>query len=122
MTVNFGLYENRIIPFKHFQSDDKSSDPSDDQEEDSESLFNIEETNFGCDHVDKDDLKIEHDGESDDDSTVEIGKLSFTNFSVFGSLTIVSIILIISSNTKWRKTVLDGFYLKGFLKCFYLFL
>ena len=80
MTVNFGLYENRIIPFKHFQSDDKSSDQSDDQEEDSESLFNIEETNFGCDPVDRDDLKIEHDGESDDDSTVEIGKLSLSNF------------------------------------------
>ena len=73
--------EDRIIPLKHFQSEDKSVDDpsvdqSDDQEEDTESLFNIEETNFGFENVDKDDLKIEHDGESDDDSTVEIGKLS----------------------------------------------
>ena len=75
---NFGVYKTRIILFWYFQSEDKSIDQSDDQEEDSESLFNIEETNLEYDHVDKHDFKIEHDGESDDDSTVEIGKSKFS--------------------------------------------
>ena len=77
-SVFFSLILDYIKPgLFYFQSEDKSIDQSDDQEEDSESLFNIEETNLEFDHVDKHDFKIEHDGESDDDSTVEIGESKF---------------------------------------------